>query len=299
MINENRKEAKHFNAEKLVLYLSERKILEHLLGPDFHIEIFKRSLNLFVFMANNSALSNEILSILWNLSDEKLQNNRKALNEFIIDLSKFLNQASLESLFQQIISIELEKMDILNIHLLKEIVKNLITKVLDDSKPLDNNSKISEYSANNNPYLQKIPDTKNLENYGLKFFWQILQDNSKLPTELIKSTLTIFGELFSEIPNFPRSEKEKYLEVCFENVRKLGSSVPQSLILSLHIFASIQSAGFYNREINLTDLILKYNKEYVFIDMIVTELEKYLNNFGSCYEKNRKNIENPAKFVIK
>ena len=250
-------------------------------------------------MANNSALTNEILSILGNLSDEKLQNNRKSLNEFIIDLSKHLNQSCLENLFHQISSIDLDKMDILNINLLKEIVKNLISKVLnEDSKFIDNNSKISELSGNNNNAQKSLEAAKNIDNFGFRFFWQIVQDDSKLPNELIKSTLTIFGELFSEISNFPRSEKEKYLEACFENVRKYGSSVPQSLILALHIFASIQSAGFYNREINLTDLILKYNKEYVFIDMVVIELEKYLNNFGILHEKNKKSVENPGQYVI-
>ena len=250
-------------------------------------------------MANNSALTNEILSILGNLSDEKLQNNRKSLNEFIIDLSKHLNQSCLENLFHQISSIDLDKMDILNINLLKEIVKNLISKVLnEDNKFNDNTSKISELSGNNNNAQKSLEITKSIDNFGFKFFWQIVQDDSKLANELIKSTLTIFGELFSEIPNFPRSEKEKYLEACFENVRKYGSSVPQSLVLALHIFASIQSAGFYNREINLTDLILKFNKEYGFIDMVVMELEKYLNNFGILYEKNKKSIENPGQYVI-
>lgn len=250
-------------------------------------------------MAKNSALTNEILSILWNLSDEKLQNNRKSLNEFIIDLSKHLNQTCLEILFQQISTVDLEKIDILNINLLKEIVKNLITKVLnDDSKVIDSNSKISEISNNINNVQKTVEITKCIDNFGFKFFWQIVQDDSKLSNELTKNTLAIFGELFSEIPNFPRSEKEKYLDACFENVRKYGNSVPQSLVLSLHIFASIQSAGFYNREINLTDLILKYNKEYVFIDMVITELEKYVNNFGTLFERNKKNVENPGLYVI-
>lgn len=250
-------------------------------------------------MANNSALTTEILSILGNLSDEKLQNNRKSLNEFIIDLSKHLNQSCLENLLHQITSIELEKMDILNINLLKEIVKNLIIKVLnEDSKLIENNSKMSELSGNINNAQKSLEVTKSIDNFGFKFFWQIVQDDSKLPNELTKNTLAIFGDLFSEIPNFPRVEKEKYLDACFENVRKYGSSVPQSLVLALHIFASIQSAGFYNREINLTDLILKYNKEYMFIDMVVTELEKYLNNFGVLYERNKKNVENPGLYVI-
>jgi len=45
-------------------------------------------------------------------------------------------------------------------------------------------------------------------------------------------------------PSF-KSEKEKYLIACFENVKR-GISVPQSLVLSLHILSTYNTqAGLF------------------------------------------------------
>ena len=87
---------------------------------------------------------------------------------------------------------------------------------------------------------------KKYEYFGFKLLWELIQDESKLPNNLLKICLNSLGELFSLYPRIAKSEKDKYLNDCFDNL-KSGNSVPQSLILSLHIFASMQTNSMYGK----------------------------------------------------
>lgn len=76
--------------------------------------------------------------------------------------------------------------------------------------------------------------------------WEVIQDESRLPNPLVKLCLTALGELFASFPRIPKAEKEKYLIECFDKF-KSSESVPQSLILSLHIFVSLQTNSLYGK----------------------------------------------------
>jgi len=91
-----------------------------------------------------------------------------------------------------------------------------------------------------------ITGKKKYEYFGFKLLWELIQDESKLPNNLLKLCLATLGDLFSNFTRIQKSEKEKYLNECFENF-KSGNSVSQSLILSLHVFASMQTNSMYGK----------------------------------------------------
>lgn len=87
-------------------------------------------------------------------------------------------------------------------------------------------------------FAKAIKRTPKYEYYGMKLLWEAIQDGSPLKEEF---TQTAFSSLTTIAKNqYFKSEKEKYLTACFENLKR-GLSVPQSLLLSLHILSTYTS----------------------------------------------------------
>lgn len=127
---ETNKKLKYFTKETLLQFIVDNQILEFILGENFHIEVFKRSLNLMCFLSLSGKLSKDHLNALWDVSEEKHQTNKKEVHQIIIDLSKMLSLESLEFIFQKITMVQTEKYDENMIFLIKEITKNAISSLL-------------------------------------------------------------------------------------------------------------------------------------------------------------------------
>jgi len=72
----------------------------------------------------------------------------------------------------------------------------------------------------------------------LKLLWESIQDGSPMKGEFTASAFQSVTQIVKN-PAF-KAEKEKYLIACFENLKR-GISVPQSLVLSLHILSTYNS----------------------------------------------------------
>ena len=109
-----------------------------------------------------------------------------------------------------------------------EPVIDLISKFTSNGMKVASNS-TSSYFA------KAIKRTPKYEFYGLKLLWESIQDGSPMNQEF---TQVAFNSLASLIKNQSfKAEREKYLTACFENLKR-GVSVPQSLLLSLHILTT-------------------------------------------------------------
>lgn len=127
---ETNKQLKYFTKEILLQIILDNQIIEFILGENFHIEVFKRSLNIMSFLSVSGKLSKDHLEALWNVSEEKHQTNKKEVHQIIIDLSKLLTLDSLEFLFQKITCVSPDKIDENLIFLIKEITKNAVYSLL-------------------------------------------------------------------------------------------------------------------------------------------------------------------------
>jgi len=124
------KKLRYFNKEILLQFIIENQIIEFIMGENFHIEVFKRSLNLMSFLSLSGKLTKEHLTALWNVSEEKHNTNKKEVHQIIIDLSKMFSLDALEFIFQRIITVNPEKYDENMVFFIKEITKNAITFIL-------------------------------------------------------------------------------------------------------------------------------------------------------------------------
>lgn len=124
------KTLKYITKDVLLYIIIENQIIEFILGENFHIEVFKRSLNIMSFLSVSGKLSNDHLNALWSLSEEKHHTNKKEVHQIIIELSKLLTLESLEFLFQKITSVSPEKYDENLVYLIKELTKNAVSTLL-------------------------------------------------------------------------------------------------------------------------------------------------------------------------
>jgi hypothetical protein len=127
-------------------------------------------------------------------------------------------------------------------------------------------------------FTKQLKKTSKYEFYGLKLLWDAIQDSSNMK---IQYTHICFQSLAGIIKteNF-KNEREKYLKDCCENIKK-GVSVPQSLLLSLHIFSSYSGSGMFVT--NLDEIVGKYQKDYNLVDTVVLDFEKYMKEMAASY----------------
>lgn len=118
------KKSAYSHPEKLKSFITKNKILEYILGEDFHVELLKRSKAIFRFLSQNGGISKEYFDLLWKHSEDIHENNKKTVFETLIELSKYLSAENLDYIYEKIRSIPLEKFDDCTIDLLKEFILN-------------------------------------------------------------------------------------------------------------------------------------------------------------------------------
>lgn len=101
-------------------------------------------------------------------------------------------------------------------------------------------------------FTKQLKKTSKFEYYGLKLLWEAIQDNSNMKNQYTQICFSALANIVKN-ENF-KNEREKYLTLCCENIKK-GISVPQSLLLSLHIFSSYSSSGMFATNRNLVIFI--------------------------------------------
>ena len=62
------------------------------------------------------------------------------------------------------------------------------------------------------------------EYFGLKIFWDAIQDNSKLDPKFFPNAFDACAKLMKN-PNF-KNEREKYLISCFDNLKDVINLLP-------------------------------------------------------------------------
>ena len=128
------KKSIYIQPEKLRFFIIRNKIIEYILGEEFHVEILKRAKLVFKFLSQTGGISKEHFDLLWKLSGDIHENNKKTVFETLIELSRFLNNENLEYIYEKLKIIPQEKFDETTLELLKEfIINSLKNKMLNSS----------------------------------------------------------------------------------------------------------------------------------------------------------------------
>jgi len=229
---------KFFNTESLRKYFTTNSLLDIILGENFHVEVFKRSQSILKFFATSGGFTPEQLTALWKAVENKHEGFTTTIYELFIELLKSLSLESLEILFSKIMNTPQEKCDDAFINLLMEF-SIIAMGNLNSSGNAPYTNFLS--SAKNKKTLQNMKN----EFFALKYLWDLAQDQSKLDMKYIDQCLTALHTMLKS--SYFKSEKEKYLTLCFENVKQ-GISVPQSLNTALHILSTYNTYAMFSRE---------------------------------------------------
>jgi len=203
------------------------------------VEVFKRSQPILKFFATSGGFTPEQLNALWKAVESKHEGYTTIIYELIIELLKSLSLESLEFLFTKIMTTPQEKCD-------ESLIKLMMEFSLIAMGNLNPSGSISGYSNFlSSSKAKKILQNPKNEFFALKYLWDLAQDNSKLDVKYVDSCLYAIYTLLKS--SYFKSEREKYLTMCFENV-KAGVSVPQSLTIALHILSTYNSYAMFSRE---------------------------------------------------
>ena len=235
---DTKKKMKYFNTESLRKYFLSNSLLDIILGENFHVEVFKRSQPILKFFATTGGFTSDQLTALWKAVETKHEGYTTTIYELFIELVKNLSLESLETLFSKIVTTPQEKCDDALINLMQEFSIIAMTN-------LNSTLGSAPYSILSSSKNKKSLQNPKNEFFALKYLWDLAQDHSKLDVKYIDSCLTALYALLKS-SNF-KSEKEKYLALCFENVKQ-GVSVPQSLSIALHTLSTYNTYAMFSRE---------------------------------------------------
>jgi ubiquitin carboxyl-terminal hydrolase 9/24 len=75
------------NNEKLKNWLLNKKILDFILGDQFHVEIFKRAGPILKFLANQNALSTEHIDKIWKVTSSTQEEDVRSAYKLFVELA--------------------------------------------------------------------------------------------------------------------------------------------------------------------------------------------------------------------
>lgn len=133
--------------------------------------------------------------------------------------------------------------------------------------------------------------------------WSLMLDESKLDPAYTKSCITAISDIFKK-SNAKASEKEKFIELCVNYVKK-NTSVPQALVLFLSICVTISANGlnYFLKDSAVDELVAKWNKNAGLVEIVIKNLENYVTKFKAFYnssgfpESRRLNYQNYVSFT--
>ena len=88
--------------------------------------------------------------------------------------------------------------------------------------------------------VKNIFGDSKLDSPAFNKLWNMILDKSKLDSNYTKNCINSLVDIFKKSTS--KSEKEKYMELCIDYVKK-GESVPQSLMLFMSICGTISPYG--------------------------------------------------------
>ena len=85
-MNHSKKSRNETNKIELADWFVENKIIEHLFGPNLHVEVIKRSQDIMNFLAFSNRLTDKHLDVIWTSAQVSFK------FPFLIQLKKISNQ---------------------------------------------------------------------------------------------------------------------------------------------------------------------------------------------------------------
>jgi hypothetical protein len=153
---------------ELADWLVANKIVEHLYGPNLHVEVVKRSQEIVNFLAFTNRLNEKHLDCIW--SSAQLKHCSKPVMDTLMSLHKHLNVDSIQYLSSLIAKLDLSQHNEQTLLLSALLTKNLWLLILDweDEQASNNNNNNNNNKINNSITGEKTLNNNNERNQKMK-----------------------------------------------------------------------------------------------------------------------------------
>ena len=292
------------DSKGLISFFKDKNFLDVFLGEKIHEEIIKRSVSIFRLLAKKNSYANllndNIYDLIWKNYEEKHESIANQLENIICDISLFISDKDKFYLFSKIKSYA-EKISFANHENRFSADSNFfsaIRKIIEFIKNFTENCLKKINASLFNVNYQDINDEKL---YGLPLLWKYMLDSTYgIETSRINAMITDYPKLESNqdsvnsilnkniskivelveltsesIANLLNQEtsdidviKEKFLFMCFENVKN-NCSVVQSMNMIRKILQQ-----FPNHKSK--KYVRSLDEKFSIIDLILINLERYL-----------------------
>lgn len=239
--------------------LLESNITEILFGAQYHEEIVRRCPKFLVFLAPSLTSQNlsEILINSFQHSNEKSSSVCECFGELI----KNVNYDTLFSIFQACKEIPDNKINMKLIALIKDILSRTIM-----FNKFGTNDHAESTATIQNSYNKSQADKLSMS--CIMFLWSLVQDNTKVPSAVIKE---VFRSLKTDLlsSNF-KNEREDFMEIIATSVKNIENVTQAILLLKgyLKIYAVKSISAFpklsKNGSTSFEEIIKKIGQEKSF-----------------------------------
>jgi hypothetical protein len=233
--------AKFLTADGIIKWVTDRKVVNTVLNRLQHEQVVKRSSGLLRFLAQQGALEDQHIDLLWAIATGRHEDLVRIVYRVFAELAQDLNETQLGYLFESI-----------------------QRKPLNEYKEFDL-SYVAEFTDN----AVKKMDGKQW--YGMDIFWGLLQDDSGIPPDLCDLTLEKLSALLKK-PHFA-PQRSVFRQRCLEGIRS-GAAIYACVQL---IFLMMQALNQSNAPSpDMSAFILELEQEDNFLSLIIAALETYM-----------------------
>eukprot|EP01103_Thecamoeba_quadrilineata_P011019 TRINITY_DN2539_c0_g1_i2.p1 TRINITY_DN2539_c0_g1~~TRINITY_DN2539_c0_g1_i2.p1 ORF type:complete len:2405 (-),score=378.30 TRINITY_DN2539_c0_g1_i2:956-7465(-) len=229
----------------LAKWIKDEKIMESLYGQNMHVELIKRCQDIPRFLVQvDQQLEKEYLDLIWEASLGKHESIQNIIYTTVAELAPYLQLAEIDYLFERIQAISYENYN-----------ANLLALVRNFSLPA----------------IRANAKSKNRKWYGLKIFFDLMQDETNISFDLTQQALTNMIEFL----HWPECylKRADYIKLCIDNLKN-NKSVPQSLKLLFKIMTTFPRVKRKKGE-SILDQIEQLESQYNILTLFFNDLVIY------------------------
>ncbi|KAH3743698.1 Ubiquitin carboxyl-terminal hydrolase 34 [Pelomyxa schiedti] len=223
----------------LIEWLEQVQIVETLFGPAMHVELIRRSADIFVFLAQEHRLTRKHLEIIWNASVGTHETVVSCVVSLLSDLHSVLTIPDIEFILDRVKNLPFTAYTTHHCQLLYTMCMH---------------------------HCDKSPQVATI---CCDILWDMTQDKTPISADLAQEAHSNLSKLI--LYSMEKKQKPVFVERCIENLRN-HVSVPQSLLLLQKITGEPE---YYSKKVNpiVSEELVSLEKRYNLLALFFQDLK--------------------------
>ncbi|KAN0015309.1 hypothetical protein ACTFIU_008036 [Dictyostelium citrinum] len=243
---------------KIVEWLKENQVVELLYGETSHIQLLQKCTDILKFLAEQKSFDRKYLDLIWSASEGKHETIENAIYDSIGAIAPLLPPEDIDYLF--------DKVQMIPYNHYTQITLNLVRSLTQRSSQQQ----------------QQTTNSDGITSKGLDIFWNLMQEDCDVCTDLSNASLVSLQDSFQFYPN----QRGHYLTRALDHIDK-HRSVVVSLRLVYHLINSFaekkkkrdlhgsNNNNMMNNDAELANVIESIDSQHHLVDLLYNHLVYY------------------------